>query len=203
MAANAQSDLEPPWVDPPWDEPLDVSSYLEDVPSDATMSGMFLSSVVKAAQRAKLDLPSARGTYIAFRRYPLLEHCQLLVEAAAGIFPDHSVRQGLRRLGRGAPKTLIESMLGRVVFGSVEGPIETIRAMAKSYPLHMTPGSLEIAEEAPGRVVLAVRRVHHFLDSHNVGVFEGVLRHAGAEGGRVRIRSLSRCDADLLCEWNA
>lgn len=199
MTANASKEF----LEPPWDAPLDVFACFDDVPTDATMSGLFLSSVVKAAQRAKLDLPSARGTYIAFRRYPLREHCQLLIEAAAGIFPDHNVRQGLRRLGRGAPQTLIESMLGRVVFGSVEGPIDTIRAMAKSYPLHMTPGSLEIVEEAPGRVVLAVRRVHHFLDSHNVGVFEGVLRHSGAEGGRVTIRSFSRCDADLLCEWDA
>ena len=111
------------------------------------------------------------------------------------------MRQGLRRLGRGAPQTLIESMLGRVVFGSAEGPIETIRAMAKSYPLHMSPGTLEITEESPGRVVLAARAIHHFLDSHNVGVFEGVLRHSGAAGGRVTIRSSSRCDADLLCEW--
>ncbi|MBN8609474.1 MAG: DUF2378 family protein [Deltaproteobacteria bacterium] len=197
MAANAPSDF----VEAPWDAPLDVFAYLDDVPNDATMSGLFLASVVKAAHRAKLDLPSARGSYIAFRRYPLREHCQLLAEAAAGIFPDHSMRQGLRRLGRGAPQTLIESMLGRVVFGSAEGPIETIRAMAKSYPLHMSPGTLEITEESPGRVVLAARAIHHFLDSHNVGVFEGVLRHSGAEGGRVTIRSLSRCDADLLCEW--
>lgn len=197
MSANASSEF----VEPPWEAPLDVGLYLEGMPTDATMSGLFLASVVKAAQRAKISLPSARESYIAFRKYPLREHCQLLVEASAALFPKHVMREGLRRLGRGAPQTLVESMVGRVVFGSTEGPIDRIRAMAKSYPLHMSPGSLEIVEEGEGRVILAVRDIHHFLDSHNVGVFEGVLRHAGIERGRVRIRSLSRSDADLLCEW--
>ncbi len=199
MTANAHADF----VEPPWEAELDLLACLDEVPGHATMSGLFLSSVVQASQRAKVDLPSARGSYIAFRKYPLREHCQLLVEAAAGIFPNLSMREGLRRLGRGAPKTLIESMLGRVVFGSAEGPLDIIRAMARSYPLHMSPGALEVVVADPGRVVIAVRGVHHFLDSHNVGVFEGVLRHAGVGGGRVKIRSISRCDADLLCEWSA
>lgn len=165
------------------------------------MSGLFLGAVAQAAVRADRALPSARPGYTAFRRYPLREHCQLLVEAARVLFPDRTLREGLRRLGRGAPQTLLGSMLGRVVLGSVEGPAELLRAMARSYPLHMSPGTLEVVDEGPGRVVLALRDIHHFLDSHNVGVFEGVLRHAGIEGGRVRIRSLSPIHADLLCTW--
>lgn len=200
MSANPTDDET--FGDAPWGAPLDAEAWVDAIPRDATMSGLFLGAVVGAAARAERTLPSARAGYTSFRRYPLREHCQLLVEAARVLFPERSLREGLRRLGRGAPQTLLSSMLGRVVLGSVEGPAELLRAMARSYPLHMSPGSLEVLDERPGRVVLALRDIHHFLDSHNVGVFEGVLRHAGIEGGRVRIRSHSALDADLLCTWD-
>lgn len=197
MAANPTDEA---FADPPWEAALDAEAWIDAVPAEATMSGLFLSAVARAVPRGT-KLASARSTYTAFRRYPLREHCVLLVEAARALFPDKSLREGLRRLGRGAPRTLLGSMLGRVVLGSVEGPGELVRAMAKSYPLHMSPGSLVVTEDVPGRIVLALRDIHHFLDSHNVGVFEGVLRHAGVEDGSVRIRSLSPTDADLLCTW--
>ncbi len=181
--------------------PLDVQACIGAVPADATMSGLFLSAVVGAAGLAGHRLAHARAGYTGFRRYPLHEHCELLVEAARAIWPDVPIRQALRRLGRGAPRALVASVLGRVVLGSVEGPTEVIRAMARSYPLHTTPGSLEIVDAARGRVVVRLRDIHHFLDSHHVGVFEGVLRHAEVESPSVRIEVLSRCDADLLCEW--
>lgn len=165
------------------------------------MSGMFLAAVVSAASSAGHGLPSARATYTAFRKYPMREHCVIMVEAARAIWPAHSTREGLRRLGRGAPRALMTSMLGRVVLGSVEGPAEIVRAMARAYPLNSSPGSLEVGEEGEGRVVVRLRDIHHFLDSHHVGVFEGVLRYAKVQDGRVRIDPISRSDADLLCEW--
>lgn len=189
--------------EPDWSAPLDVEACIDAVPADATMSGMFLAAVVSAASSAGHRLPSARASYTAFRKYPMREHCVIMVEAARAIWPAHSMREGLRRLGRGAPRALMTSMLGRVVLGSVEGPAEIVRAMARAYPLNSSPGSLEVGDAGPGRVVVRLRDIHHFLDSHHVGVFEGVLRHAGVEGGHVRLASLSRSDADLSCEWRA
>ncbi len=166
------------------------------------MSGLFLAAVAQAGARSGARLPSARASYTPFRRYPLREHCALLVEAAAALWPDRPLRQSLRKLGRGTPQVLLHSMLGRVVLGSVEGPVELLRAMGKSYPLHTSPATMSITEEGPRRAVLAFRDFHHFLDSHHVGVVEGLLRHAGVEGGHVLIRSLSRSDADFLVTWS-
>lgn len=164
------------------------------------MSGLFLSAVVATAKAGGVTLPSARPSYTAFRPYLLREHCTLMVEAARGLWPDEPLRQALRKFGRGAPRALVQSMLGRVVLGSVEGPLEILRAMAKSYPLHTKPGALEVIQLGPGRVVVRMTEIQHFLDSHHVGVFEGVMRYAEVEG-TVRIHSYSRVDADLLCEW--
>ena len=192
---------EGPWSEPPWRAPLDVVAEIEAIPADAIIHGMFILAVVDGALARGVRLPSARERYLGFRKYPMREHAQVLVEAARGMWPELPAREGLRKLGRGAPRALVSSMLGRVVLGSVEGPLEVLRAMARSYPMHAQPGSLEITELAPGRAIVHMRQIHHFLDCHHVGVFEGVLRYAKVEGGRVRIRPIARGDADLLCEW--
>jgi uncharacterized protein (TIGR02265 family) len=186
--------------EPPWDEPLDPGPLIEAIPAAATITGAFLQAIVDAARAREAPLQS-RGTYVGFRRYPLREHATLLVEAARLLFPTESLRMGLRRLGRGGPRTLVGTMLGRVMLGSVEGPIELLRAMAKAYPLHTTPGSLEVMEATPGRAVLRVEAIHYFLDSHHVGVFEGLLRYAEVQEPRVQIHPVSPVAADLLCTW--
>lgn len=187
---------------PSADAPLDVEQVLRAIPANATMTGLFLAAVVREAARVNVRLPSARERYGSFRPYPLREHAELLVQAAQALWPTLPIRTSLRKLGRGAPRTLVQSMVGRVVLGSVEGPMEILRAMAKSYPIHSQPGTLEVVELAPGRAVVRMQEIHHFLDSHHVGVFEGVLRWAQVQG-TVRIHPYSRVDADLLCEWKA
>lgn len=202
MAAGSMEPLPATWSEPPWDAPLAAPALVDAIPPDATMSGMFLAGVVELARSRKVTLPSARPSYVAFRPYPLREHAQLLVEAARAVYPSETLRQGLRRIGRGAPRTLVASMIGRVVLGTVEGPVEIVRAMAKSYPHHVRPGSLEVVERGPGDLVVRLRDIHHFLDSHNVGVFEGVLRYAEVDG-EVAIHAWSRTSADMRLTYRA
>jgi len=153
------------------------------------------------AKQRGVVLPSARESYVGFRQYLLREHATLMVEAARAVWPNESLREGLRRMGRGSPRALVQSMIGRVVLGSVEGPREILRAMAKSYALHTKPATLEVVHDEPGRAIVRAKDVLYFLDSHHVGVFEGVLKYAEVEAGRVRIHAWSDTEADLLCEW--
>lgn len=198
---RAVRDLPTTWNEAPWLDPLDAEAAIAAIPSGATMNGLFLQAVADAAKRSGIHVPSARTSYVHFRPYMLREHARLLVEAARACWPDEPLRQGLRHLGRGAPRALVSSMIGRVVLGSVEGPMEVLRAMAKSYGLHTNQGQLEVIELAPGRAVVQLREILTFLDSHHVGVFEGVLRYAEVSEPRVRIHAYSANDADLLCEW--
>ena len=110
------------------------------------------------------------------------------------------LREGLRRLGRGAPHVLLQSTIGRVVLGSAEGPLATLEAMARSYAVHMRPASLVVERSGERGAIIRMTDIHNFLDSHNVGVFEGVMRHAKVEG-TIKLRSYSRSSADFLCAW--
>lgn len=191
------------WNEPPWGAPLDADAVIAAIPSSATITGIFLHAVAEMAKSRGLVLPSARESYVGFRQYLLREHVTLMVEAARAVWPNEPLREGLRRMGRGSPQALIQSMIGRVVLGSVEGPQEILRAMAKSYGLHTKPASLEVVEASEGRAIVRARDVLYFLDSHHVGVFEGVLKYAEVAERRVRIHAWSETEADLLCEWKA
>jgi len=188
------------WTDPPWESPLDAEACLRAIPATATITGMFIESTAALARQKGHTVTSARARYTAFQPYPLKEHCTVLVEVARVLYPKVHLREALRRIGRGAPHVLLQSTVGRVVLGSAEGPHATIEAMAKSYAVHMQPATLKVERAGEKSAVIRMSDIHNFLDSHNVGVFEGVMRHAKLEG-TIRIRSYSRTSADFFCAW--
>lgn len=191
----------PPFGEPPWSAPLDADESLAALPDGAQMKGMFLAAIVARATDAGVTLPSARPRYTAFQWYPLREHCALLIELARAVWPNEPLRQGLRRIGRGAAPALVGSTLGKVMVGSAIGPAQVVREMAKAYMLLAQPGTIAVVEDTPGRMVIALRDVCFFVDSHHVGVYEGALRFAEARQPTVRIRRVGPNDLDLLCEW--
>lgn len=198
----APRESSPRFVEPPWQAPLEAEAEIRDIPESATISGMFLAPLALEAKRHGFTLPSARDRYVPFTFYPLREHCRLLVETCERLFGDRPLRQGLRKLGRGAPAALVASTLGKVVLGSAEGVDQIISAMAKAYPLNARPSKVTVLETRPGRAVVRLEEVHYFIDSHHVGTFEGVLKYAGVTG-HVLIASKGKTSADLLLEWTS
>lgn len=188
------------FVEPPWSAPLDPTVAIREIPETATISGMFLAPLVLEAKRRGYTLPSARDRYVPFQFYPLREHCRLLVETCERAYRDRSLRQALRKLGRGAPAALVASTLGKVVLGSAEGVEQIVTAMAKAYPLNARPSRVEVLEAVPGRAVIRFEDLFYFLDSHHVGAMEGVLKFAGVSG-EVLIASRGPASADMLLSW--
>src|ERR1041384_7739237 len=144
------SEREVPFVEPPWDAPFDEQAELLAIPGNAEISGMFLAPLAAEAKRRGFTLPTARERYVPYKFYPLSEHARLLLETCARIYPDRPTRQGLRKLGRGAPQALVASTLGRVVLGSVEGVVAVMDAMAKAYPLNARPSKVTVVDSWVG-----------------------------------------------------
>lgn len=170
------------------------------MPADATIAGMFFLALRDGAQRRQLQLAALRPRYLPFGFYPVREFARMLVEAAPRFHPNASLRQGLRLIGRVGPTALLSSMLGKVTLGAAEGVHAAVTAVAKTYCVNVRPSRCEVLSTTPRSLVIALRDVPHFLDCHHVGVFEGCLEYAGAQGA-VRICSHGDRDADLLLEW--
>jgi uncharacterized protein (TIGR02265 family) len=191
-----------PFVDPPWDAPIDVERALAIIPADSTISGMFFSYLVGAAKAKNHVLPSARDRYLAFNFYPVAELARLVIEAAPLFFPGRSLRFALRTLGRHSPDAFLSSTLGKVTLGSTEGVHAAFAAIANAYELNLRPSRVAIVDRGPTWAVVRIDKVFYFLDSHHVGTFEGIFKFAGVNG-TVRIASRSASSADLQLSWDA
>ncbi|HTQ02987.1 MAG TPA: DUF2378 family protein [Polyangiaceae bacterium] len=188
------------FIEPPWSRPLDPMTVLHAVPASSTIAGMFFLAALEGAKRRGLTLSPARERYLRFGFYPLGEFVPLLVEAARKFYPDRSLREALRAVGQAGPAAFSASVLGKVTLGAAEGVHAAVGAIASTYAINVPGSRCDVLESSPRRTIVGLRDVHHFLDSHHVGVFEGTLQYAGVKGS-VRIASHGATSADLLLEW--
>lgn len=189
------------FIEPNWQAPIDVGGVLSAIPESSTITGMFLEPAAREARARGRPLASARERYVPFRFYPLREHARLLVEACAALFPQLALRMALRKLGRAGPNAYLASTLGRVSISSAQTTYDCIVRMASSYSINVPGTQAETSELDAHNAIVSFRKLHYFADCHHVGVFEGVLRYAGAHGN-VKLRALSPHDVDLWCSWD-
>jgi uncharacterized protein (TIGR02265 family) len=188
------------FLDPRWDAPLDVDAAIAAIPPDVTMKGMFFTPLVEAARTRHVDLGYPRDRYLPFGDYPMTEHVRGLAASARAFYPHFPVRNALRRLGQGVLQSFQGSTVGRVVWSGVYDIEVALRTLAKSYTLASPVARAEVVELGASRAVVHLEHVYWFLDSHHIGVFEGVLRSCGAEAV-VRVRTMSLHTGDIECTW--
>lgn len=190
------------FVEPPWDDPIFVDEEILRINENATISGMFLNSMVEAAAQAQKTLPSARSNYVRFEFYPQAEHARLLVEGCNALFPQLSTREALRKIGRAAPRALLTSTIGKVLLISLPGITNALEAISRSYHVNLRPGNFKIVEVANDYALVELTHIAYFLDSHHVGVFEGICKHFNLKGD-VRINRTGRESGEFLITWRS
>lgn len=181
---------------PDWNEPLDVPERIRAVPAEASVKGMFIEAPIAVAY-ARSGQRIGRKEYIPFKDYPVAEHNQVLAACAAAGYPDVPIREGLRRLGRDALRTFLESLAGRVVFAAAGRNFDAaLGLVARSYGITGPIGSATVVARTPDAAIIELRRCYNFPDCYHVGVFEAAMEHF-REPGEVLTRVLSICDVDI------
>jgi uncharacterized protein (TIGR02265 family) len=188
------------FVAPDWNEPLDAAAYIASTPRTARIKGMFPAAVADSAKARGLNLPSARERYLPFADVPVTEFATLLVEAAQSFFPNSPIRIGLRDLGRSAFPVLLQTMVGRVVLSTAADMPSALQAGAKAYVVALPTCRVEILELSEKRAVISLKNIYYFLDSHHVGVFEGLAKSIGLRV-TTRIRLRGKFDGDFELTW--
>jgi uncharacterized protein (TIGR02265 family) len=199
---KARSSLRPQrnFVEPPHTAPLDPQRELAAIPESARARGLLIAPMLVDAKRRGVTRPAPRERYVAFNLYPLREHARLLIDHAGDLYPDLTLRAALRKIGRAAPNAFLGSTIGKVTLAPAEGVHDIVSAFCKAYELSLEPGEAHVLEQGPKHVIVSLREVYHFLDSHHVGAFEGALKYAGVRG-KVSIAVHGQATADLLLEW--
>ncbi|MFO0658534.1 MAG: DUF2378 family protein [Polyangiaceae bacterium] len=194
--------VEDGFVLPDWEAPIDVEHAIQNTPAGAVIKGMFLAPMAAELRRRGQPLDGQRERYLGFQDYPLREHMRLLVHCARVFYPELSLRQGLRKLGRGAVLAFLESTIGRVTWAAADGgPPALLQALARAYSVTMTGADVSVLELSATSARLRFVSVYSYLDSHHVGIFEGALRSAGYRP-TVRVKVISQADADFALEFS-
>jgi uncharacterized protein (TIGR02265 family) len=181
-----------------WDAPLDVSAYLGAVAPLATIKGLFPAGVIEACNLRGRTLPSARERYVAFQDYSVRDWVLILAEAAPILFPRVPLRLGLRKLGRGTYGAYVKSMVGKIMLGTTDDFSNALVATAKSYEMMMPTSRVEVTSQTSRSAILKLTGVANFLDSHHVGVFEGIGRAFNVRVDvKVRLDTISSGDFSL------
>ena len=183
-----------------WSAPLDVDAYVEHCPADATVKGIVMTSVLKHATKRGLSLPPGLGPFHTFKAYPLREHMRLTVDIAKLVFPTRPLRQALREFGWTTFPAMRDTLIGKVVFGSVEEPVVIYRRVNKAYEITGSRSRATISEHGPRFVHMHIRTAFGFLDTFHVGTSEGVCIAMGRKPNLV-IKRHSLSEAEFYVQW--
>lgn len=179
--------------------PIDLERDISLCPPHAQCRGIFLSDIARTLKQKGLTTPQRR--YVSFRNYSQREFMELASSAALALSPDMPLRQGLRLLGRSAYPAFSQTLIGKVMFGVLGGDIEmTLLNGPKAYETILSVGTAETVVLEPGTVLCRLRDVHTFVDSYQVGVWEGALHGCGADGD-IRVKKFDHANADFLIRY--
>jgi len=180
--------------------PLDADAHIAATPADAEIRGMFFQAYLDEAARRGVTLP-ARRTYTAFKMYSMREWQAFAVEAAQALYPQTTLRGALRKMGLSAYPTFADSIVGRVVFGVLGKDLSRImRVASKGFEHSTNCARAEIVDAGADFARLRLLGVYGFVDSYNVGVFEGAITVCEKQGD-VFVRSLGVAEAEVFCRW--
>ena len=191
---------------PDFDAPVDVEAHLALLPEGAVCKGMFFLDLVRLGAKVKpapelfriAGVPARR--YVAFHDYAMHECMRLTATVARVALPAYPMGQALRRIGQMACDTVLETQIGRALFGAFERDLGWMLVQApKAYKLLVNFGEVSTEKVGPSSFVLRAQHFPAFLETYQVGVLEGVLRHCGVRA-RVRIASDGLAAATLELE---
>jgi eukaryotic-like serine/threonine-protein kinase len=183
----------PGFHEPDFESPVDLEGHLAMLPADATSKGMFCLDVLQKAALVTTErdifrvaqLPERR--YVPFRDYPLAENLRLTVAAARALYPRYSLGEGLRRIGQTTFEAVLATHIGRALFGILGRDVEPILLTGpKAFKLMINLGQMTAEKSSFRTFTFRAQGFPVFLETFQVGVLEGVLRHCG-ERGRIRI----------------
>jgi uncharacterized protein (TIGR02265 family) len=181
------------FVEPDWNAPLNLETYLAGIPATATIKGVFPAAVAAAAARRGVKLTNVRPRYHAFVEVPLREYVPMLVQASAGLYPSLPPRQALRKLGRASYDAFATSMFGRVLLTGIVDMKSGLQMVSKGVSIVTPAAQSKILEITDNRALVEMSTTYTFLDSHHVGVFEKV---ASTVKSRVLVRLALRTPYD-------
>ena len=188
---------------------FDLQGHLDALPPDAKNKGMFNNLAIDhAAQhqvgRAQLfdHAGVSEQVFRAFLDYPYEKYLRLMAAAAELSYPKLSVKEGIRRIGRGSYPMFMGTQIGRVLYAVAGSDINrALSAVQKGYRLSLSFGKVRHEPLGDKHAALHYRDMPAMLESCQLGVLEGGLEWFGVSGSvELQLHSLSEATFELWWE---
>ena len=178
----------------------DIERVLNECPDTAKVRGMFLDDLQKLMRAVAPNHPALKTRYNSFFDYPMREFLQLVVEAAATLYPEARRNEGIRRLGLRAFPEFAATHIGRVVFLPLgNNPARVFAAASKAYNLTLKPSHIKILDKG-NDFILNELKLKTFMYSYNLGVWQGAFESINVEG-QVFTRRVDLFHAEYFITW--
>ncbi len=139
--------------------------------------------------------------YLPFLSYPYADVIRLIVAAGRVMHPRGTIAEGVRRVGHTAYDRLLSTRAGSALFGAfVHDPERILLLGPRAYKLSINFGTVAAEPSGERRVIYRFRDTPAMLETYQVGVLEGALRHLGVDG-RVLIDVFDVGNADMELTW--
>lgn len=179
---------------------LDLVAIEAAIPAEAMTRGMFFADIAEALKQRGLPAAAAKP-YNAFGNYPQRDFIMFAGTAARTIFPECTQREALRRIGQLAYPTFKKNILGKVMFGVLGNDVSAImKLVPKGYAATLSHGRADYINGGPNFAHIKLTDIHTFLDSYQVGLFEGTLL-ACERKGTVKCKMASPTSGEFYIEW--
>ena len=171
------------------DAPVELEEHVRRVPSGATVKGMFFLELQRVAENAGVwpqvvqTAGVAERRYYNFRDYPMVDNLRITAAVATHVYPRMPRGDGIRRLGQTAFDVVLGSQIGRALFGAFGHDVEPLFLRGpKAFKLFLGMGEITSEKVSPRVYRFHAKNFPAFLETYQVGVIEGVLRHCEATG---------------------
>lgn len=180
----------------PLEGAVDEEERIAQVPEHLTTKGMYLDNLVSRLEPGDVDCvwpellrPPRHRKYQPFLDYPLADAVRWLHAVAHRAYPDLSLLEALRRLGRDTVRVFLDSRAGRVVRTMKLGPRESLLGMPKMWKATDPQHGVTASEPAAGVVRFEVDGFPGWLDCGVIGTLEQVvLNHRAVPAIDVELR---------------
>jgi uncharacterized protein (TIGR02265 family) len=166
-----------------------------------TVKGFYLSAMVRELATHGHHLTS-RASFRDFSDYSLTQAREILDETVLRLYPQERRGEGQRRVGWIIYPTLLSTMVGRVIFGSLGHDLGAVLGvLRRGFEVSISRGSYEPVEIRERDAHVRVRDFPLYPDTFLLGAFEGLLAHYDLADGKVEVKKQSATDVDFYLSW--
>lgn len=190
---------------PRFDRPIEIEDHVALLPPGASCKGLFFNDPIERLRKVDPRHPLLEASEIAGRRhvaffdYPYSDFMRVLATTARAVYPAAPLGEGMRRLGRAGYEALLNSHVGKVLFGVFGRNFEQVARMgARGWKVSVSFGAVEIEDLGERHVRYHFRDMPAMLETYQVGVVEGAMNVCGVEGElRIQMRDLANATLDV------